>query len=253
MQPVFRRGWPPLAAFLIQRALLAICAASAGQDPFRLDSYARWDSAFYLDIAARGYVTPAHCTPDTGYPAWAWCGNSAWFPGYSWAIWLFAHLRVSPLAAAFVVTAIAQLVCLVAVSEWTRHEATAISRYAPLALAAFFPGNVYLATIFPTAPFVLLALICLRCCSFGRPLRGAAAGCGAATCHPLGALLAFVTALPCLYRRRRAWMVPAGVLLGTGSCTWCCASRPEARMPFPAFKPNTVMTCSAASTVGSRG
>jgi hypothetical protein len=200
--------WPPFATFLIHRGFVSACAMSVGQDPFRLDSYARWDSVFYLDIAARGYAPPFPCPAASGYAPSAWCGNAGWFPGYPWAIQLIGHLGASKLLAAFLLAAAAQLLCLVVVWEWTGDRVV-------LALAAFFPGNIYMVAVFPTSLFTCLALLTLLCCWTGRSLRGGAAGLAAATCHPLGPLLALIAAWWWwLYRQRRGWFVAACILGG---------------------------------------
>jgi hypothetical protein len=188
--------------------VVAACALWVGQSPLSPASYARWDSVYYLDIAAHGYLPLTHCPPESLYPTEAWCGNAGWFPGYPWAIWLIARTGLPALAAGFILAAAAQLLCLLAIWSWTRS-------WHALVLAAFFPGSIYLTAIFPISLFLLLALVCLRCCSSGRVWPAAAAGFGAALCHPLGLLLAPVAMLFCFYRRGRV-IIPLGVIAGYG-------------------------------------
>jgi hypothetical protein len=214
-----RGGFPPLIAFVVHRAFVAACAASQGYAPLSGETYSRWDSGFYLEIAARGYAPLFHCTPATGYPVSAWCGNAGWFPGYSWAIAPLLRCGMAPATAGFLVAAIAELFCLGVVWGWSRNRVE-------LSLATFFPGNIYLAAVFPQALFVMFAVVCLWGCSTGRTAVAAAAGCGAALCHPLGILLAPITAWWWVADRRtselpgpdprsaRGWMVPCRVVLG---------------------------------------
>lgn len=197
-----------MIAFLVHRAFVAICAVSQGYSPFASLTYARWDSGFYLEIAARGYAPLFHCPRASGYPPSAWCGNAGWFPGYSWAIEALVRCGLSPAASGFAIAAVGELFCLAVVWRWSRDRVV-------LLFAAFFPGNIYLAAIFPQPLFVFLAVLCLWGCSSGRSAVAAAAGCGAAMCHPLGILLAPVTALSWLWRRNpRGWTAPCGVLIG---------------------------------------
>lgn len=203
-----RGAFPPLIAFLVHRAFVAVCAASQEYSPFAAETYARWDSGFYLEIAAHGYAPLFHCPPASGYPAAAWCGNAGWFPGYSWAIAPFLHAGLSPAGAGFAVAAVAELCCLAVVWFWSRNLVA-------LWFAAFFPGNIYLAAIFPQAFSALCAVLCLWGCANGRWAVAAAAGFCAALCHPLGILLAAVSGLWWLLQRnRRGWLVPCAVVLG---------------------------------------
>ncbi len=90
-----------------------------------------------------------------------------------------------------------------------------------LGLAAFFPGNVYLAAIFPSSLFVLAALLCLAACWSRRYLPAAIAGAFAATCHPTGVVLAPVVLLWAIWRRRPgAVWVAVGVAIGFAGVLW---------------------------------
>src|SRR3954466_14349368 len=73
----FVRLWAsPILAWLAALALMAAAAGAAGSDPFTAASWAHSDSAHYEAIAEHGYRL--HRCAATG-----WCGNTAWFPGYS--------------------------------------------------------------------------------------------------------------------------------------------------------------------------
>src|SRR5205823_1565546 len=203
---------PPAAAFLLQRALLADVAWAHGFDPFAAETWSRWDSTYYLQIASSGYLPLEHCRPETHYPADAWCGNAAWFPGYSWLVAAVAHpLGLPPANAAVWISALAQLACLILV--WVTLDDA--RRWPALALAAFFPGNVYMAAVFPVSLCALALLCCIRLSWSGMFKRAALAAAAAAACYPTGVLLAPVVGLwALLHRRWRATWVVAGALGG---------------------------------------
>jgi Glycosyltransferase family 87 len=201
----------PLVAFLLQRLVLAAVALVSGHDPLAPSSYVRWDSVFYLDIAARGYAPLVPCPPESHYPATAWCGNAGWFPGFPWLLKPAALLGLSLPASAISLGATAQLGCLVLFWRCLDDE----RQWPALGAAAFFLGNVYVAAVFPTSLFLLAALACLAACWSRRfPLAGIA-GAVAAACYPTGVLLAPVILVWSLRHRVRGavWAI-AGVLVG---------------------------------------
>jgi hypothetical protein len=203
---------PPAAAFLLQRALLAAVAWAHGFDPLAAATWSRWDSTYYLQIASGGYLPVEHCRPETHYPAEAWCGNAAWFPGYSWLVAAVAHpLGLSPANTAVWISALAQLACLILV--WVLLDDA--RQWPALVLAAFFPGNVYMAAVFPVSLCALALLCCIWLIWSGMFKRAALAAAAAAACYPTGVLLAPVAGLwALLHRRWRAIWVVAGALGG---------------------------------------
>lgn len=198
--------WPPALAFLLQRLLLALVALACGFNPFAASTWVRWDSGHYLAIANDGYAPLIHCPPESHYPADAWCGTAAWFPGYP----VLVRLLGGSAGAAVLLSALCQLTCLVLI--WHLLE----RRHFPaLLLAAFFPGNVYMAAVFPIALVSLAILSCLALCLEGRFGGAALAASVAAFCYPTGVLLLPVVAAWAFLRRRsRALLVPLGSLLG---------------------------------------
>lgn len=201
-----RADWPATLVFLLQRLLLVVAAAATGFDPFKAATWTRWDSGHYLEIANHGYTPLVHCAPETHYPASAWCGTAGWFPGYPL---LLRALGGSPVAA-LLLGAACQWACLVLIGRLLGRR-----HWPALLLAAFFPGNVYLAAVFPTAVVALAIVSCLALCLAGRPGGAAVAALVAAACSPVGVLLApVVAAWALLHRRFRALLVSAGALLG---------------------------------------
>jgi hypothetical protein len=202
---------PVAVAFVAQRLLLAAAALAAGVNPFSADALCRWDSAFYLDIAVSGYRPLTHCTPETHFPPSAWCGNAGWFPGYPWAIAVAGWAGTRPATAATLIAAAAQFACLALV--WTglgdrRHPLL-------LALAAFFPGTVYMAAAFPVSCLVFCLLACTLACDRGRFGAAAAASGAAATLYPTGIVIApVVAAWGALARRPKALWVALAAAAG---------------------------------------
>jgi len=187
----------PLFAVLLQRALLCVVALACGYNPLLPSTWARWDSAYYLDIAVAGYQPVRHCWPETHYPATAWCGNAGWFPGFPWALAALQHAGIPLPLAGFLVPLAAQVACIWLLWGWLGGSLAA------LLFAAFFPGNVYLAAAFPVSLFLFGALLLLRGCASDRPAIAALGGAVAAVSHPTGVLLAGVALVFGLWQRRR--------------------------------------------------
>src|SRR5207248_599144 len=56
-EPLMMRRWgTPLLALAAARVLTAAAAVRAGVDPFRTESWVRFDAHLYLDIARQGYT-----------------------------------------------------------------------------------------------------------------------------------------------------------------------------------------------------
>jgi hypothetical protein len=246
---VTRRWAPPIAAFLLHRLLLAAAAWASGADPAVASSWVRWDSGHYLSIATSGYVPPSPCPPESGYPPSAWCGNAAWFPGYPWVVAGLAHVGLPLVPAAVLVSAVAQLGCLVLVWRLLDDE----RQWPALGLAAFFFGNVYLAAVFPMSLVLLAALACIGACWRGRFGLAALAGAAAATCYPTAVLLGpVVLAWAVLHRRWRALSVPAAVAIGYGGVLLALQRQAGAWDAFFRVQAKYGYTWDALDTLGAR-
>lgn len=175
----------PLVAFAVTRLASVTGALLAGVNPFRAASWVRWDSLWYLRIAAGGY----RLEPCPGGRS-MFCGTTGWFPGYPTIIALLSHLGLAPEVAGLLISALAQLGFLVALRVWFLEKVPPLRRWALLLLAALFPGAIYAQALFPISTVVLLVLIFLAAVRDGRPGLAAAAGAGAAFTYPTGCLLA---------------------------------------------------------------
>ena len=178
-----RRWGAPLAALVAARALSAAAALWVGVNPLRTESWVRFDSHLYLELARQGYTLFA-CPPESGYAASQWCGNAGWFPLYAW-------IGPGPL-----LSLLCEAGFLFLTWRLLLHERS----FAALLLAALFPGCIYQQAVFPVSLFLLCAVRFLAALERGRAAPAVAAGALAAMTYPTGVLLAPVALI-----RRALW------------------------------------------------
>ncbi|HXK10723.1 MAG TPA: hypothetical protein VMT70_13820 [Vicinamibacteria bacterium] len=198
---------PPLLAFTLARLVLAAAALVAGVLPSVPGSWCRHDCGHYTTIALHGYTLgpcPGALPADSG----ALCGNTAWLPGYPLIVRAMHELGLRPRRAGVLVSAAFAFLALLLV--WTALDGPLAEQPSPvgrgvaaLALAALFPGSVYLHAISPLGVYAVAAVLALLLASRDRPLPAGLAGAAAAFTYPLGLLLSPV--------------LGAGFLLGPGS------------------------------------
>src|SRR5262249_41908429 len=132
-------------------------------DPSR---YGRWDTGQYLHIARSGYIAVWHCParvlPALLPPGDYLCGTIGWFPGYPYAMRGLSTVTALPLMTAGLVIAWA---CwyLVLVLMWRllSDARSTTTRWICLLIAAFFPGQIYFAALFPISMCIAAILGCL--------------------------------------------------------------------------------------------
>jgi hypothetical protein len=209
---------PPLVALVAGWALIAVRSPYGGWRLLDPLSYARWDSGLYLHIARSGYFAVS-CTQHTSQapPGTYLCGTISWFPGYPIAIRALSTVTGLSLDVAGLVIAWA---CwyLVLVLMWRllADARSASTRWVCLLIAAFFPGQVYFAAMFPISLCVAAILGCLYLAL--RPYRPALAWAGFAAGFVAG--YSYLTAIV---------LVPA--LLVTGLLVLRGRSRLQAIIP----------------------
>jgi hypothetical protein len=191
-------GWlvswlPPVLAWLVATTVVVVTSVADGWPPFAATkTWVRGDSHFYLETAEGGYHLfrcPAGFAPGT------WCGNSGWFPGYSWILAGLHWLAVPLAPAAVAVSWLAFLgVLLVLWRAFLVHQPRPAAAIA-LAYAAFAPGLAYEYGVFPLALLSLCTLAFFALLQRGHWLAaGATAGVGALA-YPLGIVAAPVAAV----------------------------------------------------------
>lgn len=220
---------PPLIALVVGWITLAYRSGNLGKDPWRPSIWGHWDSGWYLKIAREGYFVTWDC-PARSLPPSApkdgkfLCGSAGWFPGYPAADRaVVAVTGLSHPVAALVVSWTSWFVVLVLMWQLLR-DARLPARWLCLGIAAFFPGMVYFAAVFPVSLTVAGMLGCLCFATHRtRPLVSglvaAVAGAAAAYSYitPIALAPALVlTALLAVRGRQRlqALIAAAGVVAG---------------------------------------
>ena len=157
---------PPLVALVAAWAMIAIRSPYSGWRLFDPASYGRWDTGHYLHIARSGYEAVWHCgvryLPSHLPPGNYLCGTIGWFPGYPFTMRGLAETTGLPLPTAGLILA---WICwyLVLILMWRLlADARSIwTRWMCLLIAAFFPGQIYFAAIFPISMCIAGMLACL--------------------------------------------------------------------------------------------
>jgi hypothetical protein len=183
-----------------------------------LDAWGRYDTSWYLDIAARGYrPVPGYATAQS---------HLAFFPLYPWlvraahavlpAAWrgdLARYLVAVALANAFAVLGVAAVHALVR-DAWGD---AAVARRAALYLL-LFPGSFFLSCAYSESLFLLLAALALLLAQRGRWPAAATCALLLGLSRPTGVLIAPALALAALARRegRRPWAWAAALAPSAG-------------------------------------
>jgi hypothetical protein len=227
MRRAVAASWPALAAWAAALATLWITAAALSYAPFSAETWARWDSVLYLDVARDGYDL-FRCDPEQ-YPAGSWCGDAGWFPAYAWLVGAL-HLVGLPLpGAAVAVSWLAAGGTLLLLWHTFLGRRLAWAPAAALLYAAFVPGQIYDYAVFPLSLLALFTIAHLWLLDRGRWVAAGLAGAGAALSYPVGVVLAPVSALWILLavRRDRLRALAASALTACGFAVFLLDQRLE--------------------------
>jgi hypothetical protein len=211
---------PPLLALVVGVGFLyARFSALAGRALGWAD-FNRRDSGQYLSIAGRGYwARTAPCRSRHHVPVHL-CGNVTWFPGYPALTRGVSELTRAGLPyAAIAVSWACWFVVLVQV--WRLSDGSgAARRWLCLALAVFFPGQVYFGTIFPLSLAAGAALLSIEAAAVRDSRRWALpAGFVAGTSYLAMALVAPALVIGAVFAARwraRATLMSAAVAVAAG-------------------------------------
>lgn len=149
----------------------------------------RFDSSFYLDIAAHGYGTASS-------------GRVAFFPLYPLLIRLLEPLTRSPVLAGFLISAAALLVALVLLHRLTELELGRRAADATILLLAFAPLSFFFTAIYTESLFLLLSVASMLAARQGRWRLACGLGALATLTRPTGILLAAALVLARVHARR---------------------------------------------------
>lgn len=163
-------GLPPLVALVSGLVLIASRVPGGFGAVFDPAVFARRDAMQYLSIAIHGYQLGFHCHrgPHTALAHVHVCGNVTWFAGYPLLIRAVTLTGLRAPAAglllAWLFWYLALLMIWLLTGPVPRQPGTgggAVTRWLCLLLAAFFPGQIYLAAVFPLS---MAAFGVLACC-----------------------------------------------------------------------------------------
>jgi hypothetical protein len=179
----------PAAVLLVSRMVIVLAAFYSGFPPMNPESYSRWDSNHYMAIASSGYEFFS-CDLIGGFSPGDWCGNTGWFPGYPLLIRLVSSVGMTPLVSGFIISGIFNFTVLILIWNLFLHKKINFRNIALLSLAAFFPGCIYYAAVFPISLFVFLSLLFIYFLQKRNWYFSAFAGALAVFTYPPGILLA---------------------------------------------------------------
>ncbi|HST63580.1 MAG TPA: hypothetical protein VLM05_00190, partial [Mycobacteriales bacterium] len=158
---------PPLVALLAGWAMLAYRSGATGAQLVNPSTWARWDSGQYLRISRIGFFASYDCTsrqlpPKPPQGVVLLCGNAGWFPGYPGGVRQLSDLtHLSIPVMSLIVAWTCWFLVLVVMWQLLADARSVPTRWLCLLVAAFFPGQVYFAALFPISLAVAGLLACL--------------------------------------------------------------------------------------------
>jgi hypothetical protein len=209
---------PPIAAWLAGTALLVTTVEAYGFPPLRTETWVRWDSHHYLDIAAHGY-TLVRCPP----PRHDWCGNSGWFPAYPWIVGAFHSVVPSLYQTAVVTSWFFGLAALVLLWNTFLDKRLTFPNGAAILYAAVAPGQVYEYAAFPLSLLAVATTAHLWLLARDKWLAAGLTGAVAVLAYPVGVVVVPTALIWLLFvergtetaeRFRRVALVAGTTLLG---------------------------------------
>jgi hypothetical protein len=161
-------GLPPLIAFICGVLLIASREPHGFASVVDPATFARWDARQYLAIASHGYFVRSHCINGHYTAGPHTCSDLGWFAGYPLVMRALSVTGIGLEYAGLIVAWVFWYLALLMVwllskpapqSPARRWRTT--TQWLCLLIAAFFPGQIYFAAIFP------LSMACfgvLACC-----------------------------------------------------------------------------------------
>lgn len=181
---------------------------SPSWEELRATAFAQWDSQSYVTIATHGY--PGNVDTAAGAPAHVW----AFLPGYPMLIAATAVLIRDAVVAGVIVSAVGELVALVALARWVSLERNRDAALTAAWLFAVFPYALFLSVVYTESAFLAAALVSILLMRQGRHTGACIAAALACAMRVTG--LALIPALLIEYgirRRGRADPSLASILL----------------------------------------
>jgi hypothetical protein len=179
--------------FITSRIFTMISAHFAGLNFFSIPDYLRWDSGHYLSIANVGYTLKKCCIENINYPnCHDWCGNSGWFPFYSYLIKTLTSLGFEDVFAGYMISAIFHFLVIYMIVKFCIEHYNKIQNLIILTALIFFFGNIYYQAIFPISMFLFLIICSFNLIVKGNYFKAAIAGAASVFTYPSGLWLLIV-------------------------------------------------------------
>jgi hypothetical protein len=148
---------------------------------------ARWDSVWYLEIAAHGYFSPA---------------STNFFPLYPLLVHLGLPVAGQPILAGVAISIGSMIAGLTLLYRLARLDVSESAARWTVLLVAVFPSSLFMSAVYPTSLFMMLSVAAVYAARQDRwALAGACGGLAAAT-RSNGILVFVVLALLYLYGPR---------------------------------------------------
>jgi hypothetical protein len=206
-----KTGWEApafvLFAFAFSKALVLVSFPEYGWDVFQPVFWARWDSGLYFSIAEKGYEAFPCWTQFKDYPPGSpdLCGNCGWMPGFPLLLRGLMSLGIPPPEGAMWIVNLLLPLWFARVYGWISPGNSPLRKFLLMALAAAWPGSVYLHAAFPIVLYLVLSACYLDNLLRGRYARAAAWGCLAAIAYSTGFFLALLAGPLLLFRHWGKW------------------------------------------------
>jgi len=217
-------GLPPLIAFICGWLLIASQVPHGLSAVLNPATFSRWDSAWYLSIARHGYRMRLHCHDwhHTARAGMHVCASVTWFPGYPLLMRAVSATGISLASAGLMISWLFWYLTLLMI--WLLSKPTpeppasrwgTTTQWLCLLIAAFFPGQIYFAAIFPIS---MAAFGMLACCYWSArapnwPLAAIAGLIAGSAYLPTAAVIPGLVAAAVVAKDRRA---RAAMCVGAG-------------------------------------
>ena len=170
------------ASLTLQQVELPEGAWQAFPNTSVLDGWARWDSAWYVEVARSGYIDPASLDPDEAR-------NTAFFPLYPLVIAVFSMVSGDAFLAGIIVSNFCFLLSALVLYKLVCHREGEMVAFLAVCWWSLFPYSLFFSAVYPESLFMLLALSSFLLVEQGRCVLGGSAAALAGATSPFGLLL----------------------------------------------------------------
>lgn len=160
---VFSQLLISLIVFIISKFLILMVQIQLDHNYLDITTWVRWDAAHYLGIAKNGYEFFS-CAGHFGYPldAKEFCGNTGWFPAYSFLIRFVSAFVGSYEYSAVLLSNLFYFFSLYLMLRISNKYDFSLHTFAFLLVAAFFFGFIYYHAVFPISMIICISLLSIH-------------------------------------------------------------------------------------------